>query len=53
MSAFIIHEIFMNKLFGKNSIVPLPKTGIKTTKTHKTKKSNCKHSKNVKEGKSE
>ena len=34
MSSFIIHEFFLNKLFRKDSIVPLPKI----TKTHKTKK---------------
>ena len=34
----MIHEFFMNKLFGKDSIVPLSKTRRKTTKTHKTKK---------------
>ena len=34
MSSFIIHEFFLNKLFQKDSTVPLPKI----IKTHKTKK---------------
>ena len=34
MSSFIIHEFFLNKLFQKDSTVPL----TKIIKTHKTKK---------------
>lgn len=47
LTAFIIREFFVNKLFLKD-LSPIIKD-----KTHKTKRNNCKLSKNVKEGKSE